>query len=231
MIKASRALEVEVAQAWRLGPETRVLEGVVVHSIDLDATRPTLVTDRGTIVTDRLIVAAGAWTGRLIPGLADRLRPTRQVVFYLRPVDTTCYEIGRFPVFISVGAGPLDAFYGMPSGLGCGVKVARHGGPPTDPDRDGGEPTEADLATVRTFLRSCLPALAEAPVDRVETCLYTMAPDDHFQVGTLAGRSDVVVASPCSGHGFKFSCLVGSILADLALKGQTEHDITAWQAL
>ena len=56
-----------------------------------------------------------------------------------------------------------------------------------------------------------------------------MAPGDHFQVDLLPGRKDVVVASPCSGHGFKFSCLIGSILADLALKGQTEHDISAWR--
>ena len=68
-----------------------------------------------------------------------------------------------------------------------------------------------------------------APIDKTEICLYTMAPDDHFQVATLPGRADIIVASPCSGHGFKFSCLIGSILADLALSGRTEHDISPWR--
>ena len=71
-------------------------------------------------------------------------------------------------------------------------------------------------AIVRRFLRGCLPALAEAPIDRTETCLYTVTPDEHFRLDFHPGRRDVIVASPCSGHGFKFSCLVGSILADPA---------------
>jgi sarcosine oxidase len=82
---------------------------------------------------------------------------------------------------------------------------------------------------VRAFLRTCLPALADVAIDRSEACLYTMAPDDHFQVALHPGRDDVVVASPCSGHGFKFSCLIGSILADLALDRQTPHDIASWR--
>lgn len=37
----------------------------------------------------------------------------------------------------------------------------------------------------------------------------------------------VVLASACSGHGFKFSTVIGSVLADLSLSpdGSTPHDI------
>jgi len=69
---------------------------------------------------------------------------------------------------------------------------------------------------VRGFLRNHIPALAGAPIDPAETCLYTVAPDEHFLGDFLPGRSDVIVASPCSGHGFKFSCLIGQVLADMA---------------
>ena len=48
-----------------------------------------------------------------------------------------------------------------------------------------------------------------------------MTEDENFRVGLLPGRTDVVVASPCSGHGFKFSCLIGRVLADLATLGET----------
>jgi sarcosine oxidase len=231
MLKASRALEAMADQARQLGPATRILEGTPIRRVDLEAARPTLVTDDGLIEAERLIVTAGAWTGRLIPSLARRLRPTRQSVFYFRQADGDAYALGRFPVFIYLGPGELDAFYGMPAALGMGVKVARHGGPDVDPDRSDREVAEADEGPVRAFLRLCLPTLADASIDRAEVCLYTMAPDDQFQVALHPGRDDVVVASPCSGHGFKFSCLVGSILADLALERQTAHDIAAWRVL
>jgi sarcosine oxidase len=229
MLKAARALAVEVELARRLGPDTRVLENTAVQRIDLEAGRPTLVTDAGVIEAERLIVTAGAWTARLVPQMAKCLQPTRQSVFYLRPDDPEPFALGRMPVFIFKGPGDLDAFHGMPSALGLGVKVARHGGPDFDPDQPDRAVNAADFGPVRDFLRRCLPDLADAPIDRTEVCLYTMAPGDHFQADLLPGRGDVVAASPCSGHGFKFSCLIGSILADLALKGQTDHDISAWR--
>lgn len=139
------------------------------------------------------------------------------------------FEIGKFPVFIFKGPGDLDAFYGMPSGLGMAVKVARHGGPPIDPNAVNREVTESDLQPVRDFVAAYLPSLAEGVIDRIETCLYNMTSDEHFQLGFLPGRNDVIVASPCSGHGFKFSCLIGEILADLAVSGQARHDITPWR--
>jgi sarcosine oxidase len=229
MLKAARALEVMAELARQLGPATQFLERTTIRAVDLDAARPTLLTDDGRIETERLIVTAGAWTGRLIPSLNARLRPTRQSVFYLRPKDADAFTLGHMPVFIYLGEGEHNAFYGMPAALGMGVKVARHGGPATDPGRPDRDVDPADAAPVRAFLRSCLPALADAPIDRSEACLYTMAPDDHFQVALHPGRADVVVASPCSGHGFKFSCLIGSILADLALDRETAHDIASWR--
>ena len=84
-------------------------------------------------------------------------------------------------------------------------------------------------STVKRFLRDHIPALAEAPIDFTEVCLYTVAPDDQFQVDFLPGRPDVIVASPCSGHGFKFSCLIGRVLADLATLGSTDLAIHAWR--
>ena len=78
-------------------------------------------------------------------------------------------------------------------------------------------------------MRDHIPALADAPIGFTEVCLYTVAPDEQFQVDFLPGRPDVIVASPCSGHGFKFSCLIGRVLADLAADGSTELAIDAWR--
>ena len=153
---------------------------------------------------------------------------TRQQVLYFRPDDPTPFRIGRFPVFIFKGVGEDDAFYGMPEFQDMGVKAARHAGPEFDPDIDDQIVGDQYRSIVRQFLRDHIPALADASIDFSEVCLYTVAPDDQFLVDFLPGRSDVIVASPCSGHGFKFSCLIGRVLADLATTGTTELHIAAW---
>ncbi|MBX6313074.1 MAG: N-methyl-L-tryptophan oxidase [Isosphaeraceae bacterium] len=230
LLAAARALAAMIALAHQHGGlQTRLLEGCSIRRLDLDADRPTLVSDTFLITADCLIVAAGSWTGHLLPLLADRLRPERQQVLYVRPEEIEPYQIGRLPVFIFMGAGPQEMFYGMPDFLGGGVKVARHGGDAVDPDTVKRVVDDDYRALVRRFLRDHLPALAEAPIVREEICLYTVAPNEDFLLGPWPDRPDVLVASPCSGHGFKFSCLIGRLLADLATTGRTDIPIDAWR--
>ena len=110
-----------------------------------------------------------------------------------------------------------------------GVKVARHGGPDVDPDRDDRAVEALYIEEVRAFLARTIPSLAGAPIDRTEVCLYTMTKGENFRVGFLPARADVVVASACSGHGFKFSCVIGRVLADLATAGETSIGIEPWR--
>ncbi len=230
LVKAARsvALEIELAQRHG-GAKTQVMPSTAVERIDLDGPRPVVVTGRARIVAERLIVAAGGWAARLLPGLAVPLRVTRQQVLYVRAGDSAPYRVGRFPVFIYKGHDEDDAYYGLPEILETGVKVARHGGPEFDPDVDDHTVAAAYIALVRRFLQAHIPGLAAAPIDATETCLYTVAPDERFLVDFLPGRDDVVIASPCSGHGFKFSCLIGRVLADLATSGATNLDIGPWK--
>ena len=230
LLAAARAVRLQVELARQFGGEaTQVLENCPVRRVDLDGQKPTLITDAGRIVADRLIVTAGAWTKPLVPRWPETLRPTRQQVLYFRPPDPLGFLPGRFPVFIVKGKGTLGDYYGMPAYEGLGVKVARHGGPDVDPDAPERIIGDEYRETVRQFLRDWIPSLADAPIDFTENCIYTVAPDDQFHLGELAGRPDVLVASTCSGHGFKFSCLVGRVLADLATQGETEVPIQIWQ--
>ena len=223
LLTASRAVALHVELARRHGgARTQVVDQTPVRHIDLDGRRPIVVTDSARITADRLIVSAGAWVKKLLPGLPVDLRATRQQVLYFRPDDPTPFRLGRFPVFIFMPAGDQDVFYGMPEFLGLGVKVARHAGPEIDPDVEDRTVGEEYRSIVRRFLSGHIPLLADAPIDFTEICLYTLAPEEQFQVDFLPGRSDVIVASPCSGHGFKFSCLIGRVLADLAATGTTD---------
>ena len=80
---------------------------------------------------------------------------------------------------------------------------------------------------IRAAVADHLPA-ANGPLKAAETCLYTMTPDGHFLIDRLPGASNIIAASPCSGHGFKFAPVIGEILADLATTGTTAHDIAGF---
>ena len=77
-------------------------------------------------------------------------------------------------------------------------------------------------------LRRFLPAAA-GPVVTSKTCLYTMAPDGDFVIDRVPGRPNIVVASPCSGHGFKFAPAIGQALVELAFGGRTGLDLSRFR--
>src|SRR5262249_33698472 len=115
LLAASRAVALQVELARRHGgARTRLVRQTPRRQIDLDGRRPVVVTDSARIAAERLIVAAGAWVKKLLPGLPVDLRATHQQVLYFRPKDPTPFRLGRFPVFIFMPPGDQDVFYGMP---------------------------------------------------------------------------------------------------------------------
>ncbi len=165
----------------------------------------------------RVVVTAGPWMPALLP--AWPLQVERQVMFWFDPPP------GAAPVPLLLWDYEGRHFYTVPDVRGDGVKVAfHHGGEVTDPDRVRREVGDAEVAEMRRLLGRTIPAL-DLPPRRAATCLYTNTPDGHFAIGLLPGRPGVAVASACSGHGFKFSSVVGEILADLVIEGRTRHRI------
>jgi len=66
-------------------------------------------------------------------------------------------------------------------------------------------------------------------VSESATCLYTNTPDGHFVIDAHPGVPDVIVASACSGHGFKFAPAIGDALADLALGTEPSVDLAPFR--
>ena len=89
---------------------------------------------------------------------------------------------------------------------------------------DAAHRAEADEARTRAFLERYLPQAA-GPLKGMKTCMYTMTPDEDFIIDLAPSDPRIVIASPCSGHGFKFASVVGEVLADLATDETTSHDI------
>jgi sarcosine oxidase len=81
---------------------------------------------------------------------------------------------------------------------------------------------------IRDALADHIPA-ANGPLMAAQTCLYTVTPDHDFLIDRLPGDANIIVASPCSGHGFKFAPVAGEILADLATAGESKHDISRFR--
>jgi len=189
-----------------------------------------LRTSGGDITATRAIVAAGPWLKSLLPGLAAPIRVTREVLGWFEPAATEAalFEASRFPVFLMQN--DAGVFYGFPNDGGAGVKVAKHhhrdqGVDPEDYDRNV---SAADEALIRLVLKAHLPA-ANGRLMAAKTCLYTMTADGDFILDHLPECPAIIIASPCSGHGFKFAPVVGEILADLATEGGTGYDIARFR--
>ncbi|HLQ44918.1 MAG TPA: FAD-dependent oxidoreductase, partial [Planctomycetaceae bacterium] len=121
---------------------------------------------------------------------------------------------------------PPHAFYGFPSLDGHVLKVAEHTGGElvSDPLLIDRACHDADTRPIAEFLRTCLPDVRPQPV-RYSVCMYTVTPDRHFVVDQHPEFANVVLGCGFSGHGFKFTSVIGEALADLATTGQTELPI------
>ncbi len=185
----------------------------------------TVTTEKDSYAAERVIFAAGPWNASLLPDLKLPLECERQVLFWFKPASRAeVFSSRRMPVFIWEVEGGGN-FYGIPN-TGHGVKTARHhGGRISPPDEVDRRVTEKDEAPVRAFLRRRLPLLDGRPTSSM-TCIYTNAPDGHFLIDRHPGHKNIWLVSPCSGHGFKFSTVIGEIVSELALRGFTRQDIS-----
>jgi sarcosine oxidase len=189
-------------------------------------------TGKGQYGAEKLLVACGAWTAGLLPELGLPLVAQRQVQLWFEPLEPGspgskgepgAFSPGRFPVFIWEDE-PGRFIYGFPE-LGDGVKVARHHeGEPADPALVRREVTDDDVRPMRAVLARLIPG-ANGRLRESAVCLYTNAPDSHFVLGVHPAHPRVLVASPCSGHGFKFASALGETLADLLLGAPPRFDL------
>jgi sarcosine oxidase len=219
---SERCIVAHVFAALAAGADIRAREQVIEWTTTANGVRVT--TERGIYQAERLIVSAGAWMQKLIPELASLSQPERQVLAWLQPTEPGDFVPSRFPVFnLTVDEG---RYYGFPVFGVPGFKIGRyhHLDEQADPDEMDREPNAADEAILREFAARYCPYGA-GPTMALRSCLFTNTPDEHFIIDALPGAPQVVVASPCSGHGFKFCSVVGEILADLASRGGTDHDI------
>lgn len=218
---AQRTVLAQARLARGLGADLR--EGVAVDSVTISTDGAEIRTADETFQAEVVVIAAGSWAGKLLPsvGVNIPLVPTLEQVTYLR-LDRP----SPLPTVIDWIEGGHASPYAVPDPTEPGAfKIALHlSGPPVDPDTDGREP---DPVREATAIAHAAGRFAPHSVQGTETCLYTRTPDEDFVLDRIG---PVVIASPCSGHGFKFTPLMGEVIADLATGSTPRVDIGRFAA-
>jgi sarcosine oxidase len=234
-------------QAGVVRPEEGVLahlQGAEMHGAELHFQEPAerweaspsgdgvrVTTAQGSYEAARLVIAPGPWAYDLFRELNLPLEVERQVLYWFQPTEGIApFAPDRFPIYIwelEDGA----TIYGFPAidGPTGGAKVAFFRMPDTfqqicTPDTIERTVHADEIALMREAIATRIPTLNGQFLEAA-TCMYTNTPDEHFVVGLHPRHPQVVIASPCSGHGYKFASVMGEVLADLATNGTTRHPI------
>ena len=217
-LRVEDCVQAHVALARARGAS--LLAGTAVTGWRPDGEGVSVDTGEGTFRADRLVVCAGAWAGQLLPGLGVPLTVLRKHLHWFGNRDPRYRQDHGFPVFLFEL--PQGIYYGFPQVDGSGVKFCEHSGgePLADPMARSEALDAQEFARVEAVLRRQLPGV-DGPALRHAACMYTMTPDAHFLVDRHPAHPQVWLAAGLSGHGFKFAPVLGELLADLAVDGDS----------
>jgi len=213
-----------VELAKRYGATIQIGEAVVDWSSD--GSRVRVATDSQTYEAASLVLTPGAWAGH-IPHLADCLPPIevrRKLLLWHRVAESHFHVDNGMPGFFFEM--PEGEFYGFPSLDGASLKLAQHSGGEvvTDPQAVDRSLRASDVEPVTGFLQQVMPGVETTPT-RHAVCLYSMSPDSHFLIDRHPQFANVAFGAGFSGHGFKFTTVIGEALADLVETGATNLPI------
>lgn len=182
-----------------------------------------IITDTHTYQATKLIVSAGAWLTELMPELQLPLTVERQVLYWLKDKKSASYFTpDRLPIYIWEYA-PGNIFYGFPD-LGDGIKIAFHyNGEMITPDALKPDVSPQEIGSMIEVAETYLDI--KPLFNYSTTCMYTNTPDANFIIDFHPQYNNVIIASPCSGHGFKFASLTGKLLCDMALGKSVAFDL------
>ncbi len=213
-----------VALAQRHGATVHDQEEVLRWMADGAGVR--VETRQGAYRAGHLVITTGPWAAELLADLGLPLQVKRAVNGYFQPTrpDWWSVEQGAPDFLLDV---PEGSYYGMPAVRGVGLKIGLSAHEPTTARTVRRSIDEAEIDRLRRVLDTYLPG-ASGPLARQITCMCTYTPDHDFVVGRHPDQERVLLACGFSGGGYKFSPVMGEVLADLALDGTTGFDVRAF---
>jgi sarcosine oxidase len=230
-LRPEKCVQAQLELATKLGATINTGERAL--SYEDNGTFITVKTDKSTYQANKLIISAGPWINELVSDFKDVFKIYRQVLYWFDLNDKSQYETySKLPVFIwEFGGSPDDFVYGFPAidGSEGGLKVATEEYvTETTPEGTIRKVTQDEIDQMyEKYVKNKLPGLSNKCV-KAASCLYTVTPDHKFVIDYHPKHKNVIVASPCSGHGFKHSAAIGEVLTQLALQGKSEIDVSAF---
>jgi sarcosine oxidase len=228
-VRPERCVAAQLELARRHGATLRL--GQTVVEVLRDGDGVVVRTPMETYRAGQVVLSPGPWLPDLLPpDYAPLFSVTRQVLYWFAASDSIeQFEPGRFPVFIWEPAGLPEGIYGFPAidGASGGVKVApaAYGDRLATADDSRRPVTDEEIATVhRELVAPCFPGLSPKCL-RMATCLYTVTPDSGFVIDRHPEFPQIVLVSPCSGHGFKHSAAIGEAVAEWVTEGRSRLDM------
>jgi len=229
-VKPEVCIHAQLRLAKKYGADLHMHEKLM--GFDCAEGHVTVTTNGGRYQAERVILAMGAWLPDII-GCAHPFKIFRQVQYWFAPTGSIApFRPDRFPVFIWELRTTRHGIYGFPAidGMTGGVKVATEEfETATDPQTVAREVSREEIATMyETFVSPHLPGLTSHCV-KTATCLYTVTPDFGFVIDRHPQSERVILASPCSGHGFKHSPAIGEALAEIVVDGRSRQNLDAFR--
>lgn len=227
-LRATRCVLANIRLAKQYG--AKIHEDIKVQEVCTRAEVAIVRSSLGEEEYDRIIVTAGPWMSTLFKDLNLPLKTTRQQIVYLNIQDHEEYfqANGTFPIWIDATVN----IYGFPTdGRIPGVKLAAHylGEVISDLDAERAPVGETYKEQMRQYARKRFPNLG-SDITYSQTCVYTNTPNADFIIDRLPDQSSIFLVSGCSGHGFKFTVLLGKIIAMLATDDHGyERDLTRFK--
>ena len=176
------------------------------------------------LFADKLIFTMGAWSKRILEHIGISMEIWRKEVYWHGGKSMSDCQPDRFPVYYIER--DYGHFYGFPTINEKGLKVAEHekSNIIAFPEQLDNEIEPKDEQIIMRFLSDCLPGV-EQRRNHFSLCMYSKTPDNNFILDVHPENSNIIIGAGFSGHGFKFSPVVGEILTDFALDGRTRHPI------
>ncbi len=219
MLFPVRILTDLVVLLGRMG--VRLRTGTPVSAVDPERGR--VVADGVTHGGDVVVVAAGAWADRLVPGLRGVAVPSRQAVLYLSPPADLAEAWAAAPVMLEVR--PDGGLYTLPPRRGTRLKVGDHVFSRTG-DPDGDRIAHArDLERLWPAARAAYRGLDRYSVLEPKACFYTVTEHEEFLVHPTGAAGWLI--SACSGHGFKLGSLMGELVGRAIAGEMPASEVTA----
>jgi sarcosine oxidase len=221
-LRVEACVRAHCAAAVTCGAELR--SGINVQSWSATAGSVTVRTDQGDFQAARLVITAGPWAADLLGRNIASLQIRRKHIYWFPAPSEDHQASYGAPTFLYEL--PEGVFYGFPAINADGLKCGEHSGGELAPDplNDPRLPNAADEVAVSQFVRTYLPGIV--PVARQRSvCFYSMSPDENFLLDRHPKHSNVCFAAGLSGHGFKFTGVLGQVLADWTVDGHTNLPI------